>query len=162
MIGKTGRVTPDNITKLEKHEIFVFGSNESGIHGAGAALTAKEKFGAEQGKGWGPTGQCFGLPTKGWNGMGVLPIIAIECYVGRFSEYVMMNPDKQFLVTQIGCGLAGYTPKEIAPLFAGFGDIKNVSLPQSFWDIIDGIYEDELAKSMEIENDGAKNELSNL
>ena len=159
---REGRITPENITELKKGEVFVFGSNEGGIHSAGAAKIAKEKFGAEMGKGWGPTGQCFALPTKNWNVSGTLPMVAIECYIGRFVEYILLNPDKKFLITKIGCGLAGLKPEDIAPLFSGLDELPNVSLPVEFWDILDKTYREDTVKELIFENDGAKNELSNL
>ena len=154
------RITPENITELKKNEVFVFGSNEAGVHGAGAALLAKQKFGAIEGKGWGPAGKTFAIPTKSWDVKGVLPLIVLECYVGRFSEYVANHPEEQFLVTKIGCGLAGNSIEDIAPLFAGFEGFKNVALPQNFWDVIDKTCREELVKLMSIEcDDGDKNEL---
>jgi hypothetical protein len=164
MKNREGRVTPENITELKDNEIFVFGSNESGIHKAGAAKIATESFGAKMGIGYGPTGKCFAIPTKSWEIKGVLPQAAIECFVGRFSEYCLMYPDKKFLVTKIGCGLAGYKPEDIAPIFAAFDDkmFSNVSLPQEFWDVIDKVYREELVEYLSIKDDGEKNELSNV
>ena len=43
------------------------------------------------------------------------------------------HPNMIFLVTEIGCGLAGYKPKDIAPLFKGVENLKNVKLPERFW-----------------------------
>ena len=160
MSNREGRISPENITELRKNEIFVFSSNESGIHEKGTALLAKQSFGAEEGKGWGPTGNCFALPTRGWGGHGTLPLLAIECYIGRFSEYAMQNSDKKFIVTEIGS--ENYSAEEIAPLFAGFHDIKNVLLPKSFWNVIDKVYLEDLVKLMMIENGGEKNELQDV
>lgn len=159
---RKGRVTPENIVSLAKDEVFVFGSNEGGIHGSGAAKDAKERFQAEMGVGYGPTGQCFAIPTKNWNVSGTLPLPVIECYAARFIEYAMLNPKKKFLVTQIGCGLAGYNPEDIAPFFAGVDPIKNISLPQSFWNVIDKVYLEDVVKWMTITNDGEKNEVRNV
>lgn len=153
------KVTPENITELKDNEIFVFGSNEGGKHGAGAAKLAAEKFGAIHGQGFGPMGKSFGIPTKAWSISNVLPPAVIECYAARFCEYAAEHKDKQFLVTQIGCGLAGYKPEEIAPFFALADDIHNISLPQCFWDVIDKVYREEMIKHMMIEDDGQTNEL---
>ena len=125
------RVTPDNITDLGEDEIFVFGSNESGIHGAGAAKTALS-FGAQIGVGFGHKGQTFAIPTKDWR-VGKLDIKYIKSYVERFIDYAALMKPYIFLVTEIGCGLAGYTPKEIAPLFKKAKDIPNIYLPEKFW-----------------------------
>jgi len=123
------RTTPDDITELEDNEVFVFGSNLKGIHGAGAARLAYEKFNAVWGVEFGSTGRCFAIPTKGYK-IETLPLKKIEPYISIFLEYAKKSPDKIFLVTQIGCGLAGYKPKDIAPLFKGYSE--NVILPQVF------------------------------
>lgn len=127
-------VTPDNITTLKPNEIFVFGSNEAGIHGAGAARLAHNKFGAIWGHGDGLQGQSYGISTKDRK-ICTLPLAKIQIKVDRFVRFAIQNPKLHFLVTQIGCGLAGYNPKEIAPMFAK--DIPaNVSLPKEFWYIL--------------------------
>lgn len=123
------RASPDNITRLHDDDVFVFGSNEAGRHGMGAALTAKRKFGAQQGVGAGPTGRCYAIPTKnGW--LRALTLRQIGVNVKQFLDHARSTPDKTFLVTEIGCGLAGYEPKDIAPMFKGAPD--NVHLPASF------------------------------
>ena len=124
-------MSTSNITKLEPHQIFVFGSNQAGRHGAGAAKYAKENFGAESGKGVGMQGQCYAIPTKDFR-IKTLPLDKIAAYVSIFISAADMHPDKEFLVTEIGCGLAGYTPAEIAPLFERALEKKNVRLPESF------------------------------
>lgn len=131
------RITPDNIQSLEENEIFVFGSNESGIHGAGAAKTAFELFGAKYGVGFGPQGQSFAIPTKNWN-IGRLFPIFIHQYVVRFLMYADSHPELKFYVTEIGCGLAGYTPENIAWMFAECMEEENIYLPQKFIDILNG------------------------
>jgi hypothetical protein len=123
--------TPEPITNLKPNEIFVFGSNESGIHGAGAARTALS-FGAKMGKGFGPSGQTFAIPTKDWN-IETLSIPHIAPYITRFLDYTRNNPNLIFLVTKIGCGLAGHTIESIAPLFQGYP--PNVILPEEFLEI---------------------------
>lgn len=154
-------VTPENITELKENEIFVFGSNEAGVHGAGAAALAKEKFGAIEGQGYGPMGKSFAIPTKGWK-INQLPLPAIQCYAIRFTEYAALNPDKKFLVTQVGCGLAGYKPEDIAPFFLLAESHPNIYLPQSFWDVLDKQTGEGLYEYLKIEDDGEKNELRHV
>lgn len=122
--------TPDNITHLETNEVFVFGSNYAGRHGKGAALTAVRKFGARPGQGMGLMGQSYGIATKDHR-LRVLPLPQINVQVERFLRFARSHPELTFFVTEIGCGLAGYSAKDIAPMFAG--DIPaNVILPSSF------------------------------
>jgi hypothetical protein len=132
------RVTPENIADLERDEMFVFGSNELGVHGAGAAKLAYEKFGAFLGQGFGPSAQTFAIPTKSWE-MNPLPLPIIKQYVDRFIAFTRrkMTDGWKFKVTRIGCGLAGYTPELIAPFFDSVRFQQNVWLPQEFIDIID-------------------------
>lgn len=106
------------ITKLKEGEIFVFGSNLAGRHGAGAAKTAVTKFGAIYGQGIGLQGQSYGIPTKSKN-LKSLPLEEIEKYVNEFIDFAKNNKDKIFYVTRIGCGLAGYTDNQIKPMFIG-------------------------------------------
>lgn len=155
-------VTPDDIKKLKQNEIFVFGSNEAGKHGAGAAVIAKEKFGAREGQGFGPFGDTFAIPTKEWSVSSPLPLAVIECYAVRFCEYAALRPEKTFLVTQLGCGLAGYTPKDIAPFFVMASEHSNIHLPQSFWDVLDNNDKEDMYDSLKIEDDGQKNELRHV
>lgn len=105
-----------SITKLKPNEVFVFGSNLAGRHGAGAAWQASNLFGAEYGVAEGITGECYAIPTKDWN-IQTLPLSAVEFYVKTFIEFARLNKHLTFIVTQIGCGLAGYAPKDIAPMF---------------------------------------------
>jgi hypothetical protein len=127
------RYTPSNIDHLENEEIFVFGSNEAGIHGAGAAKLAFDKFGAVWGIGVGHQGKTYAIPTKDYK-IKTLDLVEIQDYVKEFLVYADNNSDYTFLLTEIGCGLAGYTPKEIAPMFRGYP--LNVVLPKSFVDIL--------------------------
>lgn len=131
------RISSSKITELKENEIFVFGSNEAGIHGAGAAKIAKEKFGAIQGIGEGEQGQTYAIPTKDKD-IKTLDILEIRKYVLEFIEHAKKNPDKIYLVTEIGCGLAGYEPYQIAPFFSGAIELENVYLPKRFWDILNG------------------------
>lgn len=101
--------------------IFVFGSNKSGIHGAGAAAFAHKKLGAEWGVGEGITGQCYALPTKGPE-IEFIPLEEIKKAVDRFLKYASDHPNKDFKVTQVGCGLGGFTKEQIAPLFEAAPD----------------------------------------
>jgi hypothetical protein len=100
--------------------IFVFGSNEAGIHGAGAARVAVRQHRAQHGVGFGPQGNSFAIPTKDWL-IETLPIETIEHYIGRFIVYARImlkrRPEIQFQVTAIGCGLAGLRHDVIAPMF---------------------------------------------
>ncbi len=96
--------------------IFVFGSNLAGRHGKGAALTARQQYGAAYGVGEGPTGQAYALPTKDRD-LRTLPLPHIGQAVQRFLRYAAAHPELTFQVTRIGCGLAGYTDDQIAPMF---------------------------------------------
>ncbi len=129
------RITSSDIISLPDNHIFVFGSNTMGRHGKGAAKIAM-KFGAKYGVGEGLMGRTYGLPTKGTDLRYALKIDQIRRYVDTFVEVAKANPDKVFLVTEIGCGLAGYKPKEIAPLFAACVELENVHMPASFWRIL--------------------------
>lgn len=124
------RVTPENIQTLHAYRVFVFGSNLAGRHGKGAALQAAG-WGARRGQGSGRMGNSYAIPTKGFN-LEVLPLAEIGKYVDEFIDHALANPDWLFLVTEIGCGLAGYKPIDIAPLFARALVVNNIWLPQSF------------------------------
>jgi hypothetical protein len=115
-------------------EIFVFGSNLAGRHGAGAALVAKQKFGAKAGRGTGymyrnENRSCYAIPTKDAD-LSVLPLEEIRKYVDEFRMFTIYGQNKTFFVTRVGCGLAGYMDHEIAPMFAGFG--PNVIFPDEW------------------------------
>ena len=126
------RITPDNITKLEPNQIFVFGSNLSGRHGLGAAKTALG-WGAVYGQGEGLQGRTYGIPTKDKSVTRTLSVDEIKPFVDRFIEFAKTNENLIFLVSEVGCGLAGHKPKNIAPLFASAKDIENIWLPMRFW-----------------------------
>lgn len=121
--------SPKNITKLEPHQIFVFGSNLDGRHGKGAALTAFRKFGARHGVAEGLTGQCYALPTVGRR-LSRMPLRDVGAHCRKFVRFAASRPDLEFLITPVGCGLAGFRPKEIAPFFAGAP--QNCILPECF------------------------------
>lgn len=106
--------------------IFVFGSNERGAHGAGAAYDARVYWGAVPGCGEGITGESYAIPTKDEN-LETRPLFRIEHSISKFIRYAEDNPDVDFQVTRIGCGYAGYRDDQIAPLFRGAPD--NCHLP---------------------------------
>jgi hypothetical protein len=125
------RTTPDFVTELGDNEIFVFGSNLSGIHGAGAAQQALI-WGAVWGNPFGIQGRTYAIPTKDKNVYTTLPLDLIKTYVDSFIEYAKERKEV-FLVTEIGCGLAGYVPFQIAPLFMDALRVENIHLPERFW-----------------------------
>ena len=122
--------TPDRIIELKPNEIFVFGSNLSGFHGGGAARLAYERFGAVWGLGVGLQGRSYAIPTMQGG------VETIKPYVDQFRDFALEHPQYKFLVTRIGCGIAGFTPKQIAPLFATAIELDNVVLPKDFVEII--------------------------
>lgn len=126
------RTTPDHIKTLAQKEIFVFGSNQSGRHGKGAAKTALE-WGAIWGQAEGLQGRTYGIPTKNSSITKTLSLDEIKPYVDRFIQFAKENPMLVFLVTEIGCGLAGLRPKDVAPLFKEAIDVENIHLPAKFW-----------------------------
>ena len=126
------RTAPENVSKLKVGEVFVFGSNKSGRHGKGAAKTALG-WGAKWGQAEGLQGKTYGIPTKDSSIRRTLTIAEIKPYVDRFIEFAIQNPDLKFLVTEIGCGLAGLKPKEVAPLFQDAIEVENIHLPSRFW-----------------------------
>ena len=113
-------------------DVFVFGSNEAGRHGKGAALHAKKNFGAIQGQAFGRQGNSYAIPTKDKN-LNPLSLKEIQVYVDIFLQYARLNYWESFNVTRIGCGLAGYKDEDIAPMFAQHS--INVNLPQE-WNAI--------------------------
>ena len=120
------RTTPEFITELHPNEIFVFGSNLAGMHGGGAALVAYRKFGAIMGQGVGLQGQSYGIPTMQGG------VETIRPYVDEFIQFAKDHQDLTFLVTRIGCGIAGFTDEEISPLFAAAHDVANIVLPEGW------------------------------
>ena len=113
--------------------IFVFGSNLAGRHGKGAALIAKNKYGAIYGQSIGLQGNSYAIPTKDEK-IRTLHIARIRSYINQFITFACENDDMLFYVTAIGCGLAGYRPEEIAPLFRQCP--PNVRLNKSFLDAL--------------------------
>lgn len=120
------RIAPSYISKLAPNEVFVFGSNLEGMHGGGAALTAYKKFGAVWGQGTGLQGQSYGIPTMQGG------VETIKPYVDEFIDFARKHPDLRFLVTPIGCGIAGFKPSQIASLFKEAKNIFNIYLPKEF------------------------------
>ena len=110
------KYTPENIVNLDENEIFVFGSNEAGIHGAGAARIAFLKFGAEMGLGNGLSGNSYAIPTKDRN-VETLPLDKVKSYIDEFIGFVLNHQNLTFYLTKIGCGLAGFTVEEIKNIF---------------------------------------------
>lgn len=129
-MGHSIEFTPEFIRTLNENEIFVFGSNLLGQHGGGAARIAHNHFGAEWGVGVGLTGQCYAIPTMHGG------VDAIAPYVDEFIEFARNNKDLKFLVTRIGCGIAGFRDEEIAPLFKNALNERNIILPKSFYNIL--------------------------
>jgi len=117
--------------ELFRQNIFVFGSNLAGRHGAGAALWAARYAGAIYGDGYGLQGRSFAIPTKDHN-LITLDLEVIQMYVHEFVEYALHQPEFHFYVTPIGCGLAGHKPKYIAPMFEDLVGEPNVTLPKAF------------------------------
>ncbi len=131
--GNTGmlptNVTPSQVNVLTDGEIFVFGSNFHGAHMGGAARVAKEKYGAVWGIGEGLQGKSYAIPT-----MEGLENLAPA--VQRFTSFAKQHRELKFFVTAIGCGIAGYQPEEIAPMFLNAAYLPNVFLPLSFWKVL--------------------------
>lgn len=119
----TREYTPERITELKPNEIFVFGSNLAGSHGGGAARVAYNRFGAIWGQGVGLQGQSYAIPTMQGG------VETIKPYVDEFIEFAKSRQDLTFLVTRIGCGIAGFTDEEISPLFEKAHEVENIVLP---------------------------------
>lgn len=120
------RVTPHMINEMEENEIFVFGSNANGWHDGGAAAQAMKRFGAIRGQGEGLQGHSYAIPT-------MEGLSAMSEAVERFTEFAAQHPQLRFLVTRIGCGIAGYQVGDVAPLFRDCIELENVALPADFW-----------------------------
>ena len=129
------RISSSRITHLALNEIFVFGSNLQGAHGGGTARMAYEHFGAVWGKGVGLFGQSYAIPTMQGG------VETIKPYVDDFLRFAIEHRELDFLVTEIGCGIAGFTPQEVAPLFfkAIECDVRNVYLPESFYAVYESL-----------------------
>lgn len=132
MTDISARTSSGRIEQLAENEIFVFGSNLAGMHGGGAARLARLKWGAVMGQGVGLQGRTYAIPTMQGGPETIKP------YVDEFIAFAKAHPGLRFLVTEIGCGIAGFTPSQIAPLFAGAADVPNILLPARFWDVLLG------------------------
>lgn len=128
---KKGRVTPSWIDDLQENQVFVFGSNLAGMHGGGAARIARLRFGAVMGNGVGMQGRSYAIPTMQGGTKTIRP------YVDDFIAYAKKHPELTFLVTPIGCGIAGFEPEDIAPLFEEASNVENIWLPKSFWEVLE-------------------------
>ncbi len=124
--------TSERIIRLEPNEIFVFGSNLAGAHGGGAARIALDFFGAVWGQGVGLQGQSYAIPTMQGG------VETIKPYVDEFIDFARLHPELKFLVTRIGCGIAGFKDEEIGPLFKGATDVENIILPKEFVEAAEG------------------------
>ena len=102
------RFCPERVEQLSNCEIFVFGSNIEGMHMGGAARVAYEKFGAEWGVGDGPTGRCYAIPTMHGGLEDIRP------YAKKFIAYAKAHPMERFLLTRVGCGIAGFKDSDMA------------------------------------------------
>lgn len=123
--------TPDYITELKADEVFVFGSNLAGMHGGGAAYVAWRQFGAVMGCGVGLRGQSYAIPTMQGG------VETIKPYVDEFISFSGQHPELFFYVTRIGCGIAGFRDKEIAPLFSEALHRNNICLPETFVKVLE-------------------------
>lgn len=128
--------TPDYIDSLLPGQIFVFGSNALGYHTGGASGTARKRFGAVWGQAEGLQGQCYAIPVD--YGKNIRKDGEVRAAVGRFIAFAKEHPDLFFLVTRVGCGIAGYHDEEMAQFFIDAMEMKNVSLPKSFVDALGG------------------------
>lgn len=124
------RLSLDPIKRLSRCEVFVFGSNLDGHHSGGAARTAMDKFGAQWGKGVGPQGQCYAIPTT------FRSVKEMKPYVDEFVEYVKDHPMNRFLITRLGCGVAGFRDEQVAPLFDGLYNVKNAVFSFEWWCVL--------------------------
>lgn len=126
MTSNMKRYTPERIAELKANEVFVFGSNLAGAHAGGAARVALDKFGAVWGQGVGIQGQSYAIPTMQGG------VETIKPYVDDFFSFAKSHTELVFLVTRIGCGIAGFKDEEIAPLFADALHMDNIILPETF------------------------------
>lgn len=129
------RITYEPIIELYPHEMAVCGSNTAGVAIGELAKYCYDDFGAKYGVGFGPTGQCYMVPTKDAS-LKVLPLKDIAIYLKVFFEYAIQNPSTIFKCSSIGCNAGEYSIDEIAPLFRDAVQIKNIHLPVEFWDIL--------------------------
>ncbi len=139
------------ISELKPNEIFVFGSNLAGAHAGGAARLAHERFGAIWGQGVGLQGRSYAIPTMQGG------VETIKPYVEQFADFASRHPDLTFLVTRIGCGIAGFSAHEIAPLFLNVIDLSNVLLPKDFVEVIQPLLRTSESNALKMWKMGAGN-----
>ena len=120
------KFTPGRVERLSQCEIFVFGSNLEGQHMGGAARMAYERFGAEWGVGDGPTGRCYVIPTMHGG------LKEIRPYAEKFIAYAKEHPKNRFLLTRVGCGIAGFKDDDMAQLFEDALDVPNITYPREW------------------------------
>ena len=120
-----------DMTQPKQDEMFVFGSNQAGVHGAGAAYAARRDYGAILGVGEGVTGNCYAIPTKDFD-IQSRDLADINLSVCDFVTYVQNHPKMKFFITKVGCGLAGFTNEEIAPMFHLIAENDNCSFPEEW------------------------------
>lgn len=128
------------IQNLAPNQVFVFGSNTQGKHGKGAALTAKNKFGAIYGQAEGPQGQSYAIITKDLtkNTHPSRTPEQIKEQIHNLYEYARENPDKEFLVAYSGKGtnLNAYSNQEMADMFSSEPIPNNIVFEQKFNELI--------------------------
>lgn len=125
------RITPSIIHSLDMNEIFVFGSDLQGAYCGNTTYKALHNIGEKLGRGIGPQGKCYVIPTI------VGALRNMQPYIIDFYKYVSLHPEQSFLVTPIGCDIAGFAPEDIAPMFDWAKELDNICLPEEFWNIID-------------------------
>ena len=118
--------TPERISELKENDVFVFGSNLAGAHGGGAAWLAYRRFGAVWGEGVGLHGRTYAILTMQGG------VDTVKPYVDDFILFSKEHKELTFLVTRIGCGIAGFRNEEIAPLFKDAICVENIILPKEF------------------------------
>lgn len=128
-MANSNRITPEYISSLQPGQIFVFGSNAQGMHAGGAARFALDRFGAIWGQGEGIQGQSYAIPT-------MEGLESTRSAITRFINYANQHHELTFLVTPIGCGIAGYSAYDIAPFFCQALEMTNVYLPESFLKVL--------------------------
>lgn len=128
---KFEKLTPELINELKYNEIFVFGSNTKGLHAGGAAYYASKLFGAEWGVSEGITGRTYAIPTC-TQSIEKVSEQDLKLSVDIFIQYATENQALNFLVTPIGCGIAGWTADEVAQMFESAAALPNISLPEIF------------------------------
>ncbi len=125
------RITPRDIDRLMYNEIYVFNANLAGKHLHPSAKLAKEKFGAIEGKGKGLQGQSYAIPFRDEN-LKKMPLDLVERYINEFITFAKDNPNKIFLVTEIGTGIGEFKYTQVAELLKETINMKNIKLPSPY------------------------------